>query len=156
MAKIEDLVLTVSRNTDNQVSVKVTYIIHFSETERQRRIEFAEMVKLWEREGIRDDTPPQYAGVQPPNPPDRAVTEWYNVRVGAEDPIYPTGGELGPIRGIEKLPRAWEKTLTTNELKALRDPGREHPYVTVVLQPNGVTGDSKISELAIDIGDPNE
>jgi len=155
MAKIEDLVLTVSRNTNNQVAIKVSYTIHFSDTERSKGILFSETVKLSEREGFRDDDPARYV-VTPagPNPPDRAVTLWYSVEIGAEDPAV--ASPPGPPKGVEKLTRSWEKTLTPDELTKFRDPGREHPYVTVILQPNGIAGDSKIAELAIDIGDPNE
>lgn len=168
MATIEDLVLTVSRNTNNQVAVKVSYTIHFSEMDRYLRVPYNESVELWEREGVRDvdmnDPLSFYMMNITPSPPDkpdktdRFVSGICDGYVGPDPTLANPVWDVisGPIVGVEKLLRSWEKTLTAAEVTQLRDPGREHPYVRVGLHPMGIKKDSKTVELVIDIGDPNE
>src|SRR5437867_2017674 len=143
MATIEDLVLTLSRDTQNRVMIKVTYTAHFMTTEVEGGIWFYESARLHRREGVRDDlrTRPES------DPPDIDIFEF--------DSSTPEMNAGTAVDG--RIKRSLERTLGTEDLKKLLKTGREHVYVFVTLQPMGIAGDVKGIELdLVDVGDPGD
>ena len=150
MATIEDLVLSVSRNTKDEISVEVSYTVHFTFTERCLNLPFSELIYLYEREKIRDDK--VTIATVSEDVPDKTIAQIAHAKV-MPDPANPNDREWKD-REVESVKRSWKKTLSTGELANLRRVGHETPYVVVRLELQDIGTDRKLAELEIDIGDP--
>lgn len=143
MPKIEDLVLSVSRNSLEKVSVKVAYTATLTQFESAvRALQFAESIKLYKKRGTRDDVADPHSN------------DYKDVLVATWTPNTPFNAS-DAVNG--KVARSFEHELTSTEVDILRVSGRESPYVIVEVHPFRIDTDSKLAEVRdIDIGDPGE
>jgi hypothetical protein len=155
---VQQLDLTMSLDSNGQISAQVDYTLGFSEAEIAADVEFAERAVLLRRLGARDlfslqAVPGPRAGVQlvhaeaPGDLADEAITVFVDATARFDS--------LGvPAQAPAEVARSFRHVLTAEEAAALVEVGREHPYVVVTVVPVGITADVQFAQVDIDVGDP--
>jgi hypothetical protein len=152
MATIHDLVLTVSRDSEDRVGIKVTYAVDFTSLEQSVKVVFDENVVLYESVGQEDAFEIMVADWIVP-------TAWVRNRWAKGAPDLPIANLYQGTLTASKsgsANRTVERWLTPAELSKLRQSGREHPVVVVEVLPQNVTPDIDVAHVDIDVGDPGE
>jgi hypothetical protein len=148
MATIDDLVLTVSRDSHAQVAVQVTYTPGYTSSEWATGVQWDWRVQLVRLVGEHD-------------PAEAVVSGVFKPEGEASDVVIATLASEVDIHAPTLTPTVLPPTtithvLSTPELDRLRVLGREHVYVLVSARPMAINPAFAYAAVDIDVGDPGE
>ncbi len=159
MPTISDLVLEVSLDSEGQIKTKVDYDVAFTAAEKASKVHYTEDAVLYDRRGLIDswylNADPDSPGV---DPIEGLVQMWRNIDSAAPPDNYVLilgTADVNPSDPAAEAHRSFEKTLNHWQRNKLIETGREHPYVLVSLLPQQIGATFKLTQLEIDVGDPD-